>query len=111
MRGNALDPFGQQIAGRRTAEVPQTENADHPLQYGSCGLSFTRMATMILQDRFLAVVGPAVRPELASPACGRQSGRHAGSARPCAAIGAYERRCNIFVGIELCVPKTSSVLI
>jgi hypothetical protein len=31
MRGNALNPFGEQIAGRRTAEVAQTENADHPL--------------------------------------------------------------------------------
>jgi hypothetical protein len=44
----------------------------------------------------LSNIGGAVRPELASPACDRQSGRHAGSARPCAAIGAYEPRCNIF---------------
>jgi hypothetical protein len=44
-------------------------------QYGSCGLSFTRMATMILQDRFLAVVGPACAgtPTRASKAGHRSS--------------------------------------
>ena len=44
----------------------------------------------------LGNIGGAVRPELAAPACDRHSGRYAGSARPCAAIGAYEPRCNIF---------------
>ena len=31
MGRNALDAFGQQIAGRRMADVAQTEDADHPL--------------------------------------------------------------------------------
>jgi hypothetical protein len=31
MSRNALGPFGQQIARRRTAEVAQTKNSDHPL--------------------------------------------------------------------------------
>ena len=31
MRGNALDPFGQEVAGRRTAEIAQTKNADHAM--------------------------------------------------------------------------------
>ena len=41
-------------------------------------------------------IGGVVRPERAPRACDRQSEQHAGSARPCAAIGAYELRCNIF---------------
>src|SRR6266436_6444736 len=44
----------------------------------------------------LCNIDGAVRPEPAPPACDRQSEQHAGSARPCAAIGAYELRCNIF---------------
>src|SRR5258708_29130470 len=31
MGRNALDAFGQQITGRRMADVAQTEDADHPL--------------------------------------------------------------------------------
>jgi hypothetical protein len=31
VRRNALDPFGQEIAGRRMADVAQTKDADHPL--------------------------------------------------------------------------------
>jgi hypothetical protein len=31
MGRNALDALGQQITGRRTADVSQTEDADHPL--------------------------------------------------------------------------------
>src|SRR5262245_1805295 len=31
VRRNILGPFGQQIAGRRMAEVAQTKDADHPL--------------------------------------------------------------------------------
>jgi acetyl esterase/lipase len=69
----------------------------------------THVATFVYQKDLQAANGAAVpvgnlrpeilvvhRPELASPACDRQSGRHAGSARPCAAIGAYEPHCNIF---------------
>src|SRR5713101_8310737 len=44
----------------------------------------------------LCNIDGAVRPEPAPPACDRQSEQHAGSARPCAAIGAYELHCNIF---------------
>ena len=31
MGRNALDAFGQQITGRRMADIAQTEDADHPL--------------------------------------------------------------------------------
>ena len=45
MGRNALDAFGQQIAGRRMADVAQTEDADHPLASSMCRTALARSSS------------------------------------------------------------------